>query len=171
MVKSVGRCSWCNNPLRGKNREFCSRACFTSFDRRWIPEPNSGCWLWLGSMTDKGYGCLEVNGHTKVASRHSWELVNGPMPDDMDTDHLCRNPSCVNPAHLESVTSQVNNLRRPYVITKRASPTCINGHPWAANTYTNPTTGYRHCRSCMEIGWKKYRAKRRAARQESAYAQ
>jgi hypothetical protein len=40
-----------------------------------------------------------------------WEGEHGPVPEGLELDHLCRNPPCVNPAHLEPVTHQQNMQR------------------------------------------------------------
>lgn len=69
------------------------------------------CWPWLGSKTAKGYGHLVVNRKSVYGHRWSYENHVGPIPEGMEIDHLCRNQSCVNPAHLEPVTT-AENLRR-----------------------------------------------------------
>lgn len=56
----------------------------------------TGCWEWEKFRTTKGYaGCH--------AHRLYWERANGPIPEGFHVHHLCRNPPCVNPAHLEAV--------------------------------------------------------------------
>jgi hypothetical protein len=77
---------------------------------------------------------------------HRWfyEQANGPIPDGLELDHLCRNPRCCNPAHLEAVTHAENMARG-----KAAQQThCIQGHPFdEANTYYR-RSGTRDCRAC-----------------------
>lgn len=58
-----------------------------------------------------GYGRLHVEGSKVWAHRYSYEMLTGPIPDGLVIDHLCRNRACVNPAHMEPVTSR-ENLRR-----------------------------------------------------------
>ncbi len=79
------------------------------FNKFVSPQP-TGCWHWTGAKTDKGYGRFYLNGN-KHAHRISYELLIGPIPNGLVIDHLCRNPSCVNPAHLEPVT-HVENVKR-----------------------------------------------------------
>lgn len=71
------------------------------------------CWVWLGSKHPKGYGQV-WNRDKKVTTRaHTlfYEKENGPVPAGYQLDHLCRNPPCVRPDHLEPVTG-TENVRR-----------------------------------------------------------
>lgn len=74
-------------------------------ERQSMPEPNSGCWIWLGS-TRNGYGRLTIGSRTdgtrKSISAHrlSFEAHNGPIPDGLYVCHKCDTPACVNPDHL-----------------------------------------------------------------------
>lgn len=70
------------------------------FASRYEPEPMSGCWLWISSVTEDGYGRMWFSGKEVRAHRHSWELVNGIVPEGLVVMHKCDNPSCVNPDHL-----------------------------------------------------------------------
>jgi hypothetical protein len=65
-----------------------------------IPEPNSGCWLWLGRLNEWGYGVFRENGKTTLAHRSSWIAENGEIPKGMLACHLCDIPACINPEHL-----------------------------------------------------------------------
>ncbi|HEV8574747.1 MAG TPA: HNH endonuclease signature motif containing protein [Dehalococcoidia bacterium] len=112
-----------------------------------IPEPNSGCWLFIGGdNTYNGYGRLRINGKRYRAHRLSYELHVGPIPDGLVPDHTCRVRICINPAHIEIVTSVVNVMRGegPAALNARKTK-CVRGHALP------PTTGApRECRECRK---------------------
>lgn len=115
------------------------------------------CIAWAGD-SKIGYGVLKINHGKKqkrmMAHKFSWELVNGKVPDGLELDHLCRNPICVNPAHLEPVTHAENIRRWASFITH-----CPNGHEYnESNTRITPI-GHKICRVCHRER-EKYRRKR-----------
>lgn len=71
----------------------------------------TGCWEWQRAKDPSGYGRMRSDGSTRLAHRVFYERANGPIPEGLPLDHLCRNPSCVNPDHLEPVTPAVNIQR------------------------------------------------------------
>jgi hypothetical protein len=75
-------------------------------------DPVRDCWEWTGKKNSAGYGRLTVNGRRQYAHRYSFDISpSGPLKPGLDIDHLCRNPICANPYHLEQVTHRENNSR------------------------------------------------------------
>ncbi len=76
------------------------------FERKYIPEPNSGCWLWTasnsgeGKTDDRAYGRMNLKSGQKSAHQISFEIYRGKIPDGMQVLHTCDMPCCVNPEHL-----------------------------------------------------------------------
>jgi hypothetical protein len=65
-----------------------------------IPVTESGCWLWLGTVNHRGYGCISVNDKTHTAHRLAWEAWQGPIAAGAYVLHKCDVRCCVNPRHL-----------------------------------------------------------------------
>lgn len=111
------------------------------------------CWMWTASVSQSGYSTFwggsdrgKVHGH-----RFVYELEVGPIPEGMTIDHLCGQPLCVNPAHLEAVTQRENILRaRNGLAAANARKTsCQAGHPFVPeNTYIRKGDNARICRTC-----------------------
>lgn len=120
--------------------------------------PNE-CRLWTG-YTRKGYGRLGIDGKLFQAHRVAYELANGPIPEGLELDHLCRNRACINPDHLEPVTGRENIMRGEAIPARNARKTeCKNGHPFTVeNTYLRPSGGNRECRTCKLAAGQQRRA-------------
>ena len=122
------------------------------------------CWLWTGALDSHGYGnFFGPNGHNVGAHRYAYEHQNGPVPDGLELDHLCRIRACCNPAHLEPVTSAENKQRSPlFPLRPNSRKThCIRGHPFDATNTRIGRDGSRNCRACGRMYDAAYRAKKR----------
>jgi len=90
------------------------------FYEKVMPEPNTGCWLWSGSLNNRGYARIHVDKKNKLASRVSFSMHNGKINDSLLVCHSCDTPSCVNPDHLflgtheDNLTDCVIKGRRPF---------------------------------------------------------
>jgi hypothetical protein len=132
------------------------------FEEKYVPEPNSGCWLWTAALRN-GYGVIGIGRKgSGVARAHrlAYEWYRGPIPPGLVLDHLCRTPSCVNPDHLEAVTDQVN-LRRgmaPNMVARRTD-TCTRGH--VGTLVLIGTSQRRRCSVCVKASKTEWRLKNR----------
>lgn len=142
-----------------------------------IPEPNSGCVLWFGSIDRFGYGQTSINGKVRRATHLALELDGRPVPAGMCACHRCDNPGCINADHL-FIGSQSDNLadmraknRHNFsgLRTNQGSPPilsgsqhhygkrshCHRGHPFSAeNTIVRKSTksggSFRECKICKQ---------------------
>jgi hypothetical protein len=124
------------------------------FEKFFMPEPNTGCWIWLGHINSKGYG----KAAHEWAHRLSFLLHRGPIPENLELDHKCRLRCCVNPDHLEAVTHLVN-VRRG----QSAKQThCKRFHEFSElNTYID-SNGRRSCRICRRNAIQRFRERKAA---------
>lgn len=132
----------------------------------YVREDSAGCWVWTGGRS-KGYGAFHPKSGTSVrAHRFAYEQVVGEIPEGLHLDHLCRNPPCVNPFHLDPVPSAVNT-RRGSVATKTA---CVKGHPYTPeNTILRgPNRKHRQCRTCRDASNAHWNGLRAAQKRSAA---
>lgn len=121
------------------------------------------CWNWMGARRPVGYGTFMGPGRKHVAAhRFAYQLEVGAIPDGLFLDHLCRNPRCVNPDHLEPVTNAENILRGNGMSARNARKThCKRGHPLSGGNLV--LTGYgRQCRTCANARQARYYRERKA---------
>jgi len=119
----------------------------------------SGCWEYTGSKDGNGYGYIKTGSRkdgtrrNRGAHRVSYEHFVAPIPDDLVIDHLCRNPPCVNPDHLEVVTTRENVMRgvSPWPVLGRNN-VCKRGHSLLDPEHgAYRKDGHRWCRTCNKL--------------------
>lgn len=132
---------------------------------RVVIDSATGCWFWQGRLDKQGYGqVFHLNGRSPMVHKVMYELYNGPVPDGLELDHLCQNPSCIYPKHLEPVTHSVNILRGRNPGGSGWKTHCPQGHLYdETNTYWSHTgrhSGWqRVCRACKREYMRRRRAK------------
>lgn len=112
----------------------------------------AGCWEWTKGTGAGGYGRISVrmDGYSLICYTHrvSWELHEGPIPEGLVIDHLCRNPLCCNPAHLEPVTQRINLLRgETFQAANILKTHCSYGHAFTDENTRRVARG-RRCKTC-----------------------
>ena len=132
------------------------------FEAKYIPEPNSGCWLWAAAISTR-YPRFKPNGQMYRAHRWAYEHFVGPIPEGLEIDHLCGVPICVNPNHLEPVTRQ-ENLARHRERLGGSADACMRGHPFEGYNLIIERDRHlikRRCRICGNLRARARRAKAR----------
>lgn len=127
------------------------------------------CWLWKASVDKDGYGKYRDFTHNIwKAHRAAYYYMFGYLPaKGRHLDHLCRVRNCVNPHHLQDVTSRQNTLRGEGVASINAKKThCPKGHAYEGDnlhTYLMRAHGTfaRECVTCRRVKGKVRSAKKR----------
>lgn len=150
-------------PIRFKTRETDMLAKLTERSKR----RDNGCWEWLGARMPSGHGQMQgPDGRVVLTHRIAYELLVGPIPLGLVLDHLCQNPPCMNPTHLEPVTHR-ENTRRHRLLNRSDVCTKCGANDWMSHKLPSGAIG-RRCRPCTNTRSAAYKRHRRASRQIQA---
>lgn len=144
----------------------------TPLERFWNlvdrPDDPIMCWQWRGVPNHDGYGRFNDGTRMVMAHRFAYEALVGPIPPELESDHLCKNRGCVNPAHIRPTTHLENMKTRDLSRVnahERAKTHCPKGHEYnTANTYLRPDGGGRDCLKCRYVRSLRMGEKRKAVR-------
>ena len=128
---------------------------------------SGSCWPWTGRKNAEGYGHvrLETTAKSPQARCHRlvWQMVFGPIPQDLGVLHRCDNTAYVNPFHL-FLGTQHNNMVDAHrkgrlhidraisarVAKEKAKKLCPRGHPYSGPNLIQDKRGWRACRICVQ---------------------
>lgn len=130
---------------------------------RRVTENGDGCWIRDASVKERGYTTISHTADGEktyyLAHRVMYAYANGPIAEGMTIDHLCNQPRCCNPDHLEAVPMRANVLRsqnNPFAVNARKEK-CIRGHAFVPHP-----RGGRYCPECKRIRQAEYTARKQA---------
>lgn len=110
------------------------------------------CWVWVGPHDKAGYGRVKWHNKNRCVHQVVWELLKGPRPLGLESDHLCRVRDCANPDHIEFVTRRENIARARMARGKDnfngAKTHCPQGHEYSETNTTIKPDGRRRCKQC-----------------------
>jgi hypothetical protein len=124
------------------------------FNSKWVKVGD--CHVWQGPKDRDGYGYITFRRASRRAHRVALFIAGREIPIGHVVNHTCRNRACVNPQHLNTMTTRDNALRDSstlgYVNSQKTH--CKNGHP-----YDRVYGGTRYCSICDAEKSKRLRAK------------
>lgn len=140
-----------------------------------VPTSAHGCWLWTRALSE-GYGVMGTDRRVVRVHRFLYEILRGPIPDGLELDHLChsnddtcaggttcRHRRCVNPWHLQPVTTKENADRatRTRINGRHLAHRthCKNGHEFTPENTRITSRGSRTCRQCNAESARRRRAR------------
>lgn len=123
---------------------------------------DSGCWKWISTITNQGYGQFWFNGKQRSSHRFIYKYYHGEVNSSLVLDHLCRNRKCVNPEHLEQVSIKENILRGNGFAALNIKKThCKNGHEFIDNNTHLDSNGHRRCKFCNKIRQQQFQKRKK----------
>src|SRR5712692_8182930 len=110
---------------------------------------DNNCWVLKASDNLQVYGQFYYNGKTILAHRFSFEYFKEKIEPNNVIDHICKNTLCVNPNHLEQVTTRENVMRGMGVTSINDKKThCSRGHLLEGENVYSYGKNYRQCMTC-----------------------
>ena len=136
------------------------RTVLQRFEEKYYIDAN-GCWIWTAHTQPNGYGRFRDGERLVMAHRWAYEHHIAPIPEGLQLDHRCRVRNCVNPDHLEPVTTQENTRRGEAGKAQLARTHCPQDHPYEGENLYLYSDGRRACRICARESTRQYRERNR----------
>lgn len=127
------------------------------FHEKYVWDAVTDCMIWTSTHNRGGYGAFHLEGKDRRAHRVAYTWFVGPIGDGLVVDHLCERKSCVNPDHLEAVTTGENRRR---TFARRLSFNCGHRRTVENCFYDSYNRGVR-CRECSRSNGRRYDSARR----------
>lgn len=106
------------------------------------------CWNWKGTVS-KDYAVMKLHSRQVRVHRLIYELLVAPIPKGYVVDHVCKNKKCINPNHLQPVTSKENTLRGTSIPAINSKKThCKRGHSLEGGNLLKGQGNHRRCKLC-----------------------
>jgi hypothetical protein len=122
--------------------------------------PAGDCWEWQGTRMHRGHGQVALRGRMYLVHRISYSYFRAEIPEGLILDHLCRNPPCFNPWHVEPVTIAENTRRGIQSFQTRTH--CLRGHELTPENVGMYRRGQFFCRTCRRETVRANRARRKS---------
>lgn len=131
------------------------------FSPRYFTKHEDGCWTWHSHDKRSMYGFVKYRGKSLSAHRLIYSFFH-PLTEGMTLDHLCRNRTCVNPAHLEEVTLKENVLRgEGFYARNKRKQRCPQGHLLVKENCVPSFKDGRKCLTCLRERQRLYMQRKR----------
>jgi hypothetical protein len=158
---------------------LCNDWDVVEFLDRVTPKVHEECWIWEGAKVSDGYGIIKRRKNGKIYTifthRLMYTIHNGPIPQDYVVDHMChsedvdsceggicKHRACINPAHLQAITSKLNKqMAKPWhggqfpessrKNRREKRGACRKGHPWIEENMVTRKSGRVECATCRKV--------------------
>jgi len=142
--------------MRNKPKSYDEKA--KEIIRKNITINSKGCWIWQGNKDKEGYARFNYQKKKCRVHRISYLLFVDKLITNYIIHHVCGNPSCVNPGHLQQITKQEHNFRGNSASSlnnrKEKCPKCGGGYTIVKyGVSKNPR---RMCKPCRKLTSTKY---------------